>query len=277
MQIDEDNKAGWNANNVLPILSGPSSAEMSVLNPNSSQKDTIPCLYLKRDTRSRCSGGCTISRLIDPDSRARIKRAAAFNNTEIADQIEAANFWRSPRIHTRLLSESWHELSRCGRGRSQYPAAGHNPEECDRLTDLAEARLGMAARPAPCHAGGSLQQLLARIEGSEKRWEKPFRKMTIPWNDADRASLAFALSLREIVNRKLDDRAGRMLLVEVCKQYHHPVKARKAGRVDGLGQDAEFLKLSSRNFLVYKAPAKERPEQFLDVELAMPLRPSCMR
>jgi hypothetical protein len=61
--------------------------------------------------------------------------------------------------------------------------------------------------------------LLTRIEGSEKRWNKRFRKMRIPWNEADRASFAFALALKEIVNRKLNDETGRRLLVEVSKQY----------------------------------------------------------
>jgi len=74
-------------------------------------------------------------------------------------------------------------------------------------------------RPAPYPVGGSLRPLLAGIGGSEKRWNKRFRKMNLPWNDADRASFAYALALKEIVNRKLDDRDGRRLFVELNKQY----------------------------------------------------------
>lgn len=75
-------------------------------------------------------------------------------------------------------------------------------------------------RPVAYPVGSSLRPLLARIESSENRWNKRFAKMKIPWNEADSASFAFALALKEIVNRKLGDQDGRRLLVEVSKQYH---------------------------------------------------------
>jgi len=80
----------------------------------------------------------------------------------------------------------------------------------------------LRAKPDAGKAGSSIGSRLLAIEKSEKRWSQRFRRGKIPWNDADRASFALALGLREIVNGQLADVEARNLLGRIGEQYPQP-------------------------------------------------------
>ena len=87
-------------------------------------------------------------------------------------------------------------------------------------------------RPRISPVTRSTGSYLIEIEKSERKWSKRLRRGKIPWNEADRASFAFALGLREIVNSQLTEEDARRLLIEISRRYPQlRVSANIPGRV----------------------------------------------
>jgi hypothetical protein len=78
----------------------------------------------------------------------------------------------------------------------------------------------------------TVQHHLRVISRVESQWTKRLLNSKLPWNEADKASFAFALALRAIVNEKLDDDTARELFGKIAKlypQFHiHPNIPRRA-------------------------------------------------
>ena len=57
------------------------------------------------------------------------------------------------------------------------------------------------------------------LRNYERKWTKRLHKAKLPWNEADQASFAYSLALKEIVNSRLSDEQSRRLFDEVTAQY----------------------------------------------------------
>lgn len=61
--------------------------------------------------------------------------------------------------------------------------------------------------------------LVREIRSEEKQWTRRFRNQLLPWSSADKASLAFALALRESINRRLSKGDVASLFISIAKTY----------------------------------------------------------
>lgn len=88
-------------------------------------------------------------------------------------------------------------------------------------------RPALAKRPVQ---GWLLNGSVRTVTKGEASWTKRLQKANLPWNTADKASLAFALVLREVVNFRLTQDQARSLFATVAKGY---VQKGVSGRIPG--------------------------------------------
>jgi putative DNA methylase len=123
---------------------------------------------------------------------------------------------------------AWHALSAALRD-TQFRITGIGPVRAEGVSGFhsysgtpkwdAVICCRLQQRPEILRMGRSAKSSLTAIEKLEQKWSQRFRRGKMPWNESDKASFAFALGLREIVNGQLADQNARSLLRDISQRY----------------------------------------------------------